>query len=638
MVVGIDHYDYAENWKLDGPVADALRIADWLLSRGVKQQHIALFLSPASWQQQDVLDWADGHGWQEQRDATFARMSKFVNEEVRLMGGGALFVYWGGHGVVDDQKPLNYLLTSDAVPAVPYCLCVQDLLDSLSGSLFAHLMQQVCIFDVCASPFARLGDIAKPIVAPLVGSLQRQHEVRQCFMIAASQGRLAANITRRKAGLFSELLLAQLAPLGAPTLQQFADAFALIKHEGPTNGLLAQSPMITFNDPGNRMETSGWGIKLDSTVEALFTLIASRDIAPERIRRFYIRSLADYSRNVCDQEMVKWLVDLHDTRPRSDDHPSPLIEFALRLGSDVRDPVIVAWAKANSVPGKLQVLSQMLANEAAAEKPMAALFIDIDRADATELRWFLETPDPERLTTMHTVSFSANDPANDFAHCLSRIVEDALTLVGLLYDLRIGFLVSPDLFSSGLAGTRVQIADNIGTDEYGLDERYPVLFHWRGRVGKTPSNPRTEWQKVLSTLEPRLARDVSAKVVWLDDDPGGRDSGRYARAIAALGNVEAVCLGIDYPHDVDPAIASKTMIDCLRRGVPCFFWMPRPQIAAQADHMRTQVGYAFSRHSPNLAPLGVFKERMLAKPGDGPAALSLVWDVPGFLPRHNLFG
>src|SRR4051812_45023379 len=48
MVVGIDHYEYGDKWRLAGPAADALRCVDWLIDRHVPTARIALFLSARS--------------------------------------------------------------------------------------------------------------------------------------------------------------------------------------------------------------------------------------------------------------------------------------------------------------------------------------------------------------------------------------------------------------------------------------------------------------------------------------------------------------------------------------------------------------------------------------------------------------
>ena len=45
LIVGIEQYQ-ATNWNVDGPVHDAIKFANWLLSQGVPTDNIRLCMSP----------------------------------------------------------------------------------------------------------------------------------------------------------------------------------------------------------------------------------------------------------------------------------------------------------------------------------------------------------------------------------------------------------------------------------------------------------------------------------------------------------------------------------------------------------------------------------------------------------------
>jgi hypothetical protein len=631
VVVGVDHYGYGAPWTLNGPAADALRTVDWLRTQGVLPKHITLFLSPTSWSEPSITQWMARTGWTDQRHATHSAIADFINEELKASGGKALLLHWGGHGSVDRKKPLSYVFTSNAKGGAPNCICIEELLLSLADAEFGHLMQQVLIFDVCAAPFTQANDKVNPIPAKLLETDSRNVAVQQCPMYAASPGYRAENVSKRGAGLFSELLFAKIKAYDQPTLDQFAQAFKEVKAEDGSNGLRKQRPRMEYEIEGRR-DTRSRHLRPDALPFALMDLIESLNISVDLARWVYLQSLPDVTRHRKANQIVDVLLDLNDMRPRTPSFPTPLIEFAERLGREINDDRPCTWARSNSDPAQFDALIRKLDAETQAKKPIATLFIQIDGPQATQFQWWIDAPAERDCTGVQSVPLDKGDLKVVFEQCASPVISAASAMTYASYELRIGFIVPAELFSAELDRISVKCKTD---DPFVLNEEHAVVFHWYERILRQRDKALAKYQQVLKAVAPRIEQDPYVKVTWLDVPKSNAAVNRYARASNELieGAEQAICLGIDHPFDGAEQSNLDTILACLKEGIPCLFWLQRPKSATKAKDSRSRVDLAFARNRPATAPVSLWKQSRIASQKEQIAPLRVVWDAPGFLPK-----
>ncbi|HSI56923.1 MAG TPA: hypothetical protein VLA16_05160, partial [Ideonella sp.] len=382
LVVGIDHYAYGTPWRLAGPADDALRCVDWLLDRGMEAKHIALFLARASWEQDPaVAVWSAAHPAVARFEAGRDLISAFVDKTLPKMGGSGLIVYWGGHGVIDDQLPRrNYLYTEDAGDGLPYCVCVQDLMAALQGERFAHLAQQVAIFDACANPFSDSGETGRAAPASFAQPGATDNGIQQTQMFAASLGTRASNLTELKSGLFSNALFQKLKMHAAPGWPDFVQAFHAALDDVAALKLKLQAPYLVIDVPGGGEFKLGKPPGASAQVEQLLSLVDDTGVSPAVVYRLYLRSLADSTRRLETRTIAELLKDLANLPPRAADYPGPLVEFAERLARELRArPVhhqaLAAWVSAatRDAQNARTALQLALDTEAGAQRPRATL-------------------------------------------------------------------------------------------------------------------------------------------------------------------------------------------------------------------------------------------------------------------------
>ncbi|MDP3799610.1 MAG: hypothetical protein Q8R06_21105 [Polaromonas sp.] len=648
IVVGIDHYEYGEDWQLAGPAADALRCVDWLTDRGVPPDKIALFLSQKSWtEDEDVVKWAATRQWAGPRKATRSALSDYVDKELPGADAQALFVFWGGHGVVDDFQSRNYLFTEDATDGRPYCVAVQDLMGALHGQRFENFVEQMLVVDACSNPFADTGEVSRPSPAAFARS-PISYNIKQFQIFSASEGKLAANVSERRSGRFTEALFGELKRHTSPGWPDFQAAFddTLTGVERLSLGL--QQPFLVIDWPGRARRRSGRPPSDSARVTSLLALIESTSAAPALLYRLYKRSVPDINRALGHTAIEQWLRDLDDSRPRDSNMPSPLIEFAERLTRELRgtEPQhskdIIDWVNDNTKAKRnaRNAMRKMLDTEMLAKRPRATLFMEIDADPPSELRWWVHAPDPVHCSAVQSVAIDTS-LQSDIAARLRDITAEAEHTVGHHYDLMVGIIVPEKLLIGELESTKVQFEDGeLAGPPIALNRRYPVTLHWHKRARAKPDTtgrPFNAWRQALSTLEPRIAAGGGADVVWLESAAGEDDADPSVVAAMKLLSSQGtgICVGVGHAPPGQGDKPPADIIGCLREGVPCFFWLAKAPKGVEAA--RKLLCDLFSQQKASEAPMSIGMLRKMAKGSDLLSSLRIVWDEPGHLPPAQAF-
>ncbi len=648
LVVGVDHYDYGEEWRLIGPASDALHCVDWLIARGVQRENIALFLSERSWQDDmQVTKWVAHNGWKAQRRAQRDEIVHFVDRELPKLVADAVFIYWGGHGVVDNNGQRNCLYTEDAADGTPYCVCVQDLMSALHGQRFRHLAEQIAIIDACANPFSDTGETAQ-----LSNASFAQHgfvpDTKQFQMFAASVGKMAANVSERKSGLFSGAIFKKLHEHQSPGWPDFHDAFetTLTGVEALKMGL--QQPFLVIDWPGEMRRRSGKPPGDSPLVTSLLPLVSATGASPGLLKLLYLRSLPDTRRAIGETSIERWLRDLDDSRPRTNNYPPPLIEFAERLKREVNDDGIGQWVVDNTDGNRnaQTALYSALDAELKAQRPKATLFMEI-AADRRRFGWWLDAPDPKYCGAVKDEAI-IEDEIKDFkslkeavAKRLRVIMAEVEQKVGHKYEPVVSFILPDALLSSGLESTTVIFEeDGLPADSAPLNKRYPVTLHWHKRVmaiSEGGGRPINAWKQALTTLTPRINAGGGADVVWLESAALEKETDLISIAAETLLSPQgtSVCVGLGHLAETDSGKLAREVIECLKQGVPCFFWLAKP-LSAGID-ARKELCDLFSQQKASEAPVSIGRLRKATKGVDLLSSICMVWDEPGYLPSMQTF-
>jgi hypothetical protein len=204
ILIAIEHYQAGGKWNLQkAPSRDLLRLADWLIAKGVPADHIHVRIS-AHDQPKAQSDLAE-RGISDVEPADSTKVRDLFTQD--LPGwSGELILWWSGHGAVHDNERL--LFTADAKEGDHLNLSVASALEFLRSEKASNLRVQYLLFDACASFYES---------APPPGKLTPGNPLRgisQYCYFAASPGEVA--VETGGAGWFTETVREALKELELP--------------------------------------------------------------------------------------------------------------------------------------------------------------------------------------------------------------------------------------------------------------------------------------------------------------------------------------------------------------------------------------------------------------------------------------
>lgn len=212
-VVGIERYDGGEAWDLDGPVADALDFAEWLIERGVPPHNIQAFLAPLKHgdplASRPVLS-----GKVKRRGATSGELYTALSDELNATKPKHFCLFWGGHGCLM-PKGDRYLFGSESTAEHIPCINLTDFFrylgtEALGPDLGRGSRQFITIVDACATFADQRGYDRSDHIATAHPFPVRQQVSRSWSAIfSTNPGEYALNLAQ-KTGLFSRELRRQL--------------------------------------------------------------------------------------------------------------------------------------------------------------------------------------------------------------------------------------------------------------------------------------------------------------------------------------------------------------------------------------------------------------------------------------------
>jgi hypothetical protein len=338
LVVGVEAYAAGDGWSLDGPALDACRFAGWLAGRGVPADQVTLLVSPLP---RNAVAVVAAAGEVQVRPADSATVRAALTE-LRRRTSGLLVVYWGGHGVVEDEE--RRLLYADATSDDQRNLNLTVLLRSLRSSTYPGHPRQIVLVDACALPARRAAD-RLPDERFAEGRPDPWRE--QWVLTAASPGEAAANDDARGTGLFSAVLgeeLARLPQRWPPDAESLRDAVRDRFEDLRAAGRARQIPshlwfrsrgaehidLVPGAAPGTAGRASGGELLSHAEFRALRAVLDGAP-APEGLRKLFrdaTRDIPGCAPPVLSDDLLSTVRAL-----RGPVSPRPLFHFLVRLAA-----------------------------------------------------------------------------------------------------------------------------------------------------------------------------------------------------------------------------------------------------------------------------------------------------------------
>jgi effector-associated domain 2 (EAD2)-containing protein len=195
LIVGIETYAAGPDWDLPGPARDALAFRRLLLAAGVPDANLRLHLAPLAPFSPDTP----------YAPADHATLRSILVNEVPSTHGDILWVWWGGHGILDRAGHLR-LFCADATTADKLGVDLESALARYSSDAVPGFSEQLWIVDACET-FEETLAFREQLPANSLPVGHRNLAHRQTVLRSAGRGRAAANDPARATGLFSEILL-----------------------------------------------------------------------------------------------------------------------------------------------------------------------------------------------------------------------------------------------------------------------------------------------------------------------------------------------------------------------------------------------------------------------------------------------
>jgi len=270
LIVGIERYAAGPQWDLNGPLNDALAIQKWLIGSGVPAGQIHLHVSALEANHAKLNDFKFGH-----QEATDQALRKTIErlKKIPVAQAELLFLFWAGHGLISAEN--QSLLLAHATDLDMACYRVDNLRTSFANDGCLGFAHQIFLFDTCRS-FHRLPQAPPPGVELPTGAPMAKS---QFLFFASQEGQAATNLGQEQCGLFTKVLLGQLASsreakdAWPPDMESIATSVQQMFAENPQ-----QYPVYKYYRGWKGNETidllPAGGLELSGAIDCLAALLA----------------------------------------------------------------------------------------------------------------------------------------------------------------------------------------------------------------------------------------------------------------------------------------------------------------------------------------------------------------------------
>ncbi|WP_271893339.1 caspase family protein [Candidatus Phyllobacterium onerii] len=352
LIVGIGRYALGD-WDLEGPCANAMAIARWLRSQGVKADQMKIFLAldPHSEAAADAFR-ADDFVFED--TGSFDAINTYWRSKMALdvEPNTTLFVYWSGHGVVGQQGERVFFYSDYSEDLTTSVFHADNFLKHLRAKKYAAFSDQIILADVC-------GNFTELSIASNDGGPDNQTTTRQLAYFATRPGKPA--IMAGGMGVFTHSLLEVLKDKDLPLHHQhFVDEmnvrFERAEDQPYCVRYLADGRQgeIGFRDASNVFSTMAY--KLLAGVDR-----GSDYYYPLLLRTFKHISAPQPTAQLSLRSMIDLLAGFGGDAP--DQASYALVEFMMRIDRELRLQPVKAWLEEYSHGSVRKDISKQINHE-----------------------------------------------------------------------------------------------------------------------------------------------------------------------------------------------------------------------------------------------------------------------------------
>lgn len=247
LLVGIEKYEAGENWNLNGPAHDVIRMAKWLISKKVPPENLTIFLSPLdNDNNRETIEQARELTGSKPAPATKSNIREELSRLQRESASLFLF-YWGGHGWITPEGE-RLLVYADNRQDDERHLDFDDFLVTARSDYYRAMPQQLFIVDTCANYMPQIKNPPRD----QLGKKDPRFSPEQFVLFAGKLGDQAKNLDSEQTGLYTRELLKELynlppSKIWPPDMEVIA---YLLKHRFDklrSEGLAEQIPTYIWN-------------------------------------------------------------------------------------------------------------------------------------------------------------------------------------------------------------------------------------------------------------------------------------------------------------------------------------------------------------------------------------------------------
>lgn len=258
VIVGIEAYPRRKGLDLQGPAADALKIARWLRGRGVPAENLKVLLSTHA---PESLS-ADLAGVEIFNGLVNLEAVTSALESCRRASGRFLFMFWTGHGIMTADHVRRPLLANYS-DADTHNLNIESLQEHLRSATYSYPPYQVMLFDMCATLFdERLR--RERLIDHKFQSGPARLDCQQFLLYAAADRQVAENLVAERTGLYFKELMPILEQESAwpPDMRSVVGKLEERFEDLRSKSLTSQEPIYQYwRAPSGKAETKYLGAR-----------------------------------------------------------------------------------------------------------------------------------------------------------------------------------------------------------------------------------------------------------------------------------------------------------------------------------------------------------------------------------------